>query len=327
MKWLFPYFFYLAEKLRRSVKSHKKAYLSVFCSLLVVVLVVAIVAIKPNKKRKDDKSKASSVKLKASSAESVVSEASSAESVVSKAEETPAPPALSGPQFKYNTNLVPDDNVFLDALEFTGYNLKKHRSDGLMWTYILSTDKAHRGWLSKITYGGGCSGYEKDANGMPNIARFEQGGLVCASYATYVYFNYLPNVARIDTSALDRPEKSWDANCWYLAGKKWVEKGYSRYIEWSAKPNGTRTIFNAAEDIPIGSLMLMQDFNNRNGHCTHICLYAGYKNGNHWVTHVGNANGPEFCAMERMSCGPDPQWPLAVITTPKNLGLFDVTEN
>lgn len=237
---------------------------------------------------------------------------------------TPEPP-LAIPQ--NSLNIVPggkqntdiEDNDFLDALVYCGYNLAKHRSDGLMWQYILCADKPWRGWLSNITYGGGCSGYETTADGKPNIARFEHGGLVCASYATYVYFNYLPNVVGVDTSALDRPERSYDANCWYIAGQKWVEKGYSRYIEWTAKENGTRTIFTPAESIPIGSLMLMTDFKNRNNHCTHICLYAGYSNGYHWVTHVGNSNGPEFCAMERMSCGPDPQWPLKIITTPNGI--------
>ncbi|MCQ2454598.1 MAG: hypothetical protein MJ090_00400 [Clostridia bacterium] len=212
-----------------------------------------------------------------------------------------------------------EDNDFLDALTYTGYNLKKHRKDGMMWKYVLCADKPRRKWLSKITYGGGCSGYEKTSSGKPNIARFQKGGLVCASYATYVYFNYLPNVVGIKTSYLPKPAKSYDANSWYIAGQKWVKKGYSRYIKFTAKSKGTRTVFKPKESIPIGSLMLLTDFKKRNNHCTHICLYAGYKNGYHWVTHVGNSNGPEFCAMERMSCGPDPQWPLKIITTPKGI--------
>ncbi|HCH28136.1 MAG TPA: hypothetical protein DEW35_01375, partial [Ruminococcaceae bacterium] len=192
-------------------------------------------------------------------------------------------------------------------------------SDGLMWIYILAAEKRAKGWLSNITYNFGCTGYETDANGKPNISRFEHGGLVCASYATYVYFNYLPNVVGIDVSKLAKPADPQKAQQWYLAGQKWIADGYSKSINWTARMNGTHTVFEPAEPIPIGSLMLTQDFNNRNGHATHISIYAGYKNGYHWVTHVGNTNGPEFCAMERMSCGPDPQWPLAIITTPNGI--------
>ena len=219
------------------------------------------------------------------------------------------------------SNRDPDDNDFLDALIYTGYNIQKHRSDGLMWTYILASQKKGKGWLSNISYNFGCTGYETNADGEPDIARFERGGLVCASYATYVYFNYLPHIAGIDVSVLAKPADPQKAQQWYLAGKKWIEDGFSKYIEWNAHmlAGTNHTVFEPAEPIPIGSLMFTQDFNNRNGYATHISLYAGYKNGYHWVTHVGNLNGPEFCAMERMSCGPDPQWPLAIITTPNGL--------
>lgn len=236
-------------------------------------------------------------------------------------------------QFNYNSNMSADSNVFLDALEYTGYNLAQNRKSGLMWAsgsnYVLCSRKRGLGWLSNITYGGGCSGYETTAEGLPNIHRFEQGGLVCASYVTYVYFNYLPNVAGIDTSSLAKPERSYDANCWYIAGQQWVNSGFSRYIDFTANDGGSinRDItFNAAEDIPIGSLICLQDWYNRNGHCTHICIYAGYVNGYHWVTHVGNENGPEFCAIERMNRNPHPQWPLAVITTPSNIRFSAAVE-
>lgn len=231
----------------------------------------------------------------------------------------PAPKPPVNTAFVPNTNTDPDNNVFLDAMVYTGYNINKHRSDGLMWVYILASQKRAKGWLSNIGYGGGCSGYEVNEHGLPNIARFERGGLVCASYVTYVYFNYLPNIAGINTSALQRPERSYDANCWYIAAQQWVQSGFSQKINFTASSQGGFIKFNAERDIPIGSIICLTDFYNRNNHCTHVCLYAGYKNGYHWVTHVGNDNGPEFCAIERMSCGPDPQWPLAVITTPSNI--------
>ena len=215
-------------------------------------------------------------------------------------------------------------NIFTDALVYTGYNLNKHNADGLRWTYILARDKAHRGWLSNIGYGGGCSGYETTDQGLPNIKRFEQGGLVCASYVTYVYFNYLPNVLGIDTSMLTKPQDAWNADHWYDAALDWVKKGYSEHIGFEAGINyGKHIKFNPDKEIPIGSIMVFCKTGQKNQEDPrggHVALYAGYKNGYHWVTHVGNDNGPEFCAVERMNCDPiDPHWPLDIITLPSNI--------
>lgn len=235
--------------------------------------------------------------------------------------ETPATKPAVNSGYKYNTNTDIDNNIFLDALIYTGYNIKKHRADGMMWQYALAKTKRGRGWLSKIGYGGGSSGYET-LNGKPDIKRFERGGLVCASYVTYVYFNYLPNVAGIDTSMLPRPEKSYLADSWYKASKQWLAKGYSRKIGFTASKTGAGFInFKPNESIPIGSLMLFCDARKKNDVGSHVAIYAGYKNGYNWVFHVGNSNGPEFCAVERMHFGPDPQWPLAVVATPHNIRM------
>jgi len=221
--------------------------------------------------------------------------------------------------YKYNTNSDFNNNVFLDALIYTGYNLKEQLKDNPNWNYILASQKRGMGWLSKIGYSGACSGYETNKKGLPDISRFERGGLVCASYVTYVYFNYLPNVAGIDTSALARPDRSYNADSWYKAAMQWVKKGQAKTLKYTASKNGNYIKFTPKTQIPIGSIMCYQDYNNRNGHCSHVAIYAGFKNNYHWVFHVGNDNGPEFCAVERMSCGPDPQWPLAVISTPTSI--------
>lgn len=209
-----------------------------------------------------------------------------------------------------------ETNPFFDALVYTGYNIEKHRSDGLMWHYVLAANKRGKGWLSNITYNGGSEGYETGEDGLPDISFFERNGLVCASYATYVYFNYLPNVAGIDTFELAKPEKAYNANDWYVAAKDWVEKGYSESIDFEATLKGGFIDFDEAEEIPIGSIIAFCDAKNKSDYCSHIVIYAGYENDYHWVFHVGNENGPEFCSVERMHFGPDPQWPIAVITTP-----------
>ncbi len=218
---------------------------------------------------------------------------------------------------KYNPNFDIEDNVFLDALAYTGYNLEKHRADGLMWQYILSADKAHRGWLSPITYGGGSTGLETTKEGLPDLKKFQRSGLVCASFASYVYFNYLPNVAGIDTSSLKIPERTPSAQSFYLAAQQWLKDGYTRNIDFTAENRGGGIKFEPAEEIPIGSIIVFHDM-NQPGKTTadHITVYVGYQNGYHWVIQTGNKNGPEFCAVERFKFGPDPMWPMAIFTTP-----------
>ncbi len=218
---------------------------------------------------------------------------------------------------EYNAQLDMEDNPFWDSLVYTGYNIEKHYSDGLMWHYVLAANKRGKGWLSDITYAGGSTGYETDEEGLPDIGFFEDYGLVCASYVTYVYFNYLPNVAGIDTSVLTKPEKSYSANDWYIAAKDWVEQGYSQYIDFEASLTSAGFIdFDTMEEMPVGSIIAFCDSRNKSDHCSHVVIYAGYENNYHWVYHVGNENGPEFCSVQRMHFGPDPQWPIAVITTP-----------
>lgn len=230
------------------------------------------------------------------------------------------PPNIQQSGYKYNTNLDITDNLFVDSLVYTGYNLAKHTADGNRWVYILASQKRGLGYLSNIGYAGGSSGYETNAQGKPDIAAFERKGLVCASFVTYVYFNYLPNVAGIDTSSLTRPVKSYSANDWYLAALDWVNKGYSESIPFTATHGYANFInFSSSKEIPIGSIVVCYDVKKSKTYGSHVAIYVGYKNGNHWVIHVGNDNGPEFCSIERMNCGPDPHWPLAIISTPSNI--------
>ena len=329
-------------------------------SLLLIAVIVAGVIAWP-KLTEETKKPAASSKISSSqkdtssetasvtSEESVSSEAASSEEEASSKEEASSSDAISSekpaesskdttssekdekPKFNYNSDMTPDSNVFLDALEYTGYQLDVQRNSGRMWgsfgDYVLCSQKKGLGWLSDITYDdfGRASGYETDENGKPNISYFENTGLVCASYVTYVYFNYLPNVAGIDTSSLAKPNSSVLANDWYIAGKQWVDAGLSRYIDFSATDGGSINNdiqLTVEEDIPIGSLIVLCDWYDRSDWCSHICIYAGKMNGYHWVTHVGNENGPEFCAFERMNRKPHPQWPIAIITPPSNIGLF-----
>ena len=82
------------------------------------------------------------------------------------------------------------DNTFLDALAYTGYNVQAQKDDG---TIFIKTGSAVPATIrSGIGYGTGPSGVETDTSGAPDIARFRANGLCCASYVSYVYYNYLP---------------------------------------------------------------------------------------------------------------------------------------
>ena len=335
------------------IASHKitsAIILSVVAALLAIAIVLSCVLSAPadilssggNKLSGTASSITSSVNDIVSTPEPVVSEPE--KPVSSEVSTTPSKPSVAPPatppsvnnQFNYNSNMNPDNNVFLDALKYTGY-----KTDPRMWgsygNYVLCSRKKGLGWLSEITYDdyGSASGYETNAQGLPDIHYFtyrsngQKRGLVCASYATYVYFNYLPNVAGIDTSMLTKPAKSYSANDWYIAAKQWVTDGYSRYIGFNADDGGsiTRDIkFEPHEEIPIGSIIILCDWYNRSQWGSHVSVYAGKVNGYHWVSHVGNENGPELCAVERMNRKPHPQWPIAVISTPTNIRFSAAVE-
>lgn len=223
-----------------------------------------------------------------------------------------------------------DNNVFMDALVYTGYNIEKHRADGKMWEYVPAKSKAGLGYLSGISYGGGNSGLETDTNGKPNIARFESGNLVCATFVTYVYFNYLPNVAGIDTSALTKPDTYFSANSWYHAALDWVEKGYSEKIPFDYTVQGALgnsfIRFKPEREIPVGSLVVFCNPKTDMSSGSHVAIYAGQAGGYDWLYHVGNDNGPEFCAVQRMNFGPNARWPIAVITPPSNVAFTPTLE-
>ena len=235
----------------------------------------------------------------------------------------PAPTRAPLPDFKPNSSAEINDNVFLDALEYTGYNLAKHKADGNMWVFILGKYKQGLGYLSGLGYDYGAStGYETNAQGKPDIAGFKKrGGLVCASYLTYVYFNYLPNVAGIDTSHLTRPQYPCSAQSWRLAANDWVKKGYSRKISFTAQRYSSGVVkFNPSETIPVGSIVVFKVYGTSDSSAArHVTIYAGYAGGYHWLTHVGNERGPEMITIENMGFGSTPEIPVEVITCPIKL--------
>ena len=129
------------------------------------------------------------------------------------------------------------DNVYLDALAYTGYHVQAQKDDGTIFKkYAGGVAASVR---SKIGYGTSASGLETVADpstktGLaPNIAKFESAGLCCATYVTYVYYNYLKNVAGIDTSMAPCPSNPRSSSSYSTAANGWVSAGTARRITFT----------------------------------------------------------------------------------------------
>ena len=198
------------------------------------------------------------------------------------------------------------ENVYLDALAYTGYKVQTQKNDGTI--FIQFGSRAPASVRSNITYGTGPSGLETISKSgtvtglAPNIATYEASGLCCASYVSYVYYNYLPNIAGIDTSMNPRPSNPRLAAAYDDAANSWIAAGKARRIAFTQSADGST--FTPAESIPIGSLIIYHEMGGTR--VSHVAIYAGYYNGNHFVTHVGNSRGPEFSTVTNSSKGSSP---------------------
>ena len=196
------------------------------------------------------------------------------------------------------------NNIYLDALTYTGYKTDVQKADGSIFkTYSGNAPASVR---SGIGYGTGPSGLETVAadnktGKAPDIAKFKNGGLCCASYVSYVYYNYLPNIARMDVSKIPQPANPRSPISYNSAVENWVRSGGARRIAFTQGTNS----FTPSEEIPIGSLIIFK--HKTTGEIAHLALYAGYYAGKHFVTHVGNERGPEISTVEGMSKGNYPE--------------------
>ena len=202
------------------------------------------------------------------------------------------------------------NNIYLDALTYTGYKTDVQKADGSIFkTYSGNAPAAVR---SGIGYGSGPSGLETVAadnktGKAPDIAKFKANGLCCASYVSYVYYNYLPNIARMDVSKIPQPANPRSPISYNSAVENWVRSGGARRIAFTQGTNS----FTPSEEIPIGSLIIFK--HKTTGEIAHLALYAGYYAGKHFVTHVGNERGPEISTVDGMSKGDYPETVTQVI--------------
>ncbi|MDE5993971.1 MAG: hypothetical protein K2G60_00510, partial [Oscillospiraceae bacterium] len=195
--------------------------------------------------------------------------------------------------------------VFLDALKYTGYDVSQFTVNGKSGANVTKR--------SKIGYNAsGATGLEM-SGGKPNISAFENSGMCCASYATYVYFNYLPNVYGLDTSFLAKPSNGRSTAAWYTACEKWVKDGVAKKTVINKSCSSANNL-TALQNIAIGSLLI---FTDNNGDYSHTGIYAGTKNGNYYQTQVGNSRGPEVQLINGFFSGPSSYANLLAAYTPK----------
>ena len=196
------------------------------------------------------------------------------------------------------------DNIYLDALTYTGYKTDVQKANGSIFKKY--SGNAPASVRSGIGYGTSPSGLETvsastKTGKAPDIAKFKSGGLCCASYVSYVYYNYLPNIAGMDISKIPCPQNPRSPVSYNTAVDGWVANGGARRIAFTQSANS----FTPSEEIPIGSIIIFK--HKTTGAVAHIAIYAGAYNGKHFVTHVGNERGPEISTVEGMSKGSYPE--------------------
>ena len=196
------------------------------------------------------------------------------------------------------------DNSILRALEYTGYDVQTQKNNGTIYQSghygsKLATNAPNI--LSNISYGLSLSGKETISDSStitglaPNITKFEQYGLCCASFVTYFICNYLPNIEGVDTSLVTDAVQATGLNSqsvvtWQNALNELADEGKiekvgtsSSNVDYSRLVPGDVIIFGNSTNIHV-----------------HIAIYAGTYSGQHFIIHVGNERGPEISTVEGM---------------------------
>lgn len=179
-------------------------------------------------------------------------------------------------------------NVFLKSLSYLGYDTSKYVNSYTSGSAFSTSN------TTGIPFNeSGANGIEKTSAGNPNIATFKSKGLCCASFASYVYFNYLPNVYGLDMSFLTDvavPSNYRSSASWYGACEKWITSGVATKITINKKCDGD---LSALDNVPLGSVLLFKD---NNGNFSHTGIYAGTNGkGKYFQFQCGTSRGPEVC--------------------------------
>lgn len=200
------------------------------------------------------------------------------------------------------------DSYVVDAMRYVGYKIDKQAKAGSLLQDYASGPRTPTRYRSGISYGGGPDGQEtvknkKTVSGKaPNVKKFKREGLVCASFVSYYYLNYLPNIAGVDTSFIKSAIKksgiaSRQCDAWGYAAEYLVKKGKATVVD-SVK-RGQSLPAADVDKLQIGDLITFR-IPNEGLEWGHVAVYAGTNNeGDHFVAHVGSDEGPVFQTLER----------------------------
>ena len=213
------------------------------------------------------------------------------------------------------------DHSILRALAYTGYDVEQQIADGTLYQSGSYGSRTPSDVLSGINYGTSTSGMETVADAStvtglaPNIRRYQDYGLCCASFVTYYICNYLPNIEGVDTQFITDAIKATQMNSqavvtWQSALNKLANEGAIEKI-------GTNPSNVDREKLSPGDLII---FGNEESSHTHIAVYSGTYNGVDFIIHVGNDRGPEISRVDWMGqAGDKSSYPNAYFHLPDDI--------
>ena len=218
------------------------------------------------------------------------------------------------------TNAEMMDNYVLDAMKYLGYRMEDFKQSGNMYVsasasvpYAPDLRYDENDWGDKVE--GTLRGLETttDANGktIPDKDKFSAYGLVCASYTSYYYLNYLPNVKGVDVSAFKEDMQYWKnktglswqgAYLWRYALEKISDDANGSvtriyYAKYNATEKdqygntvGKKPTANDYAKMEVGDIITFgYEKTNTDGtkeeKFSHVGIYMGEKNGEHWMSH------------------------------------------
>ena len=215
------------------------------------------------------------------------------------------------------------DNAILRALEYTGYDVQWLKDNGYLYvaqyvsSNILNTAPDVLSDIGYDDYSPFLNGDETVADSStvtgraPDIAKFEQNGLVCASFVSYFINNYLPNIEGVDTSHIaDAIKATTMNNGSYSTASVWSWSTGLNNLAATAGSGVTKytDATTAYANLVPGDIII---FSKSDGTLAHAAIYAGtydfYNTSGtnrgkyHFIIHVGNSRGPEISTVEYMA--------------------------
>ena len=199
------------------------------------------------------------------------------------------------------------NNKVLDSLAYLGYDVAGQINDGSIYVKWGEAATAYAKTGIGYTYSGMSPGTETTPAGLPDVAAFRSKGWQCGSFVTYYLFNYLPNVAKFDTSMLARPASGseYSPGAYHAVADQWVSDGYaSKVYTAPAGANFSEGYIAAGKKLIPGDIVIQTGLTSSGTYSEwsagHIAVYLGEYAGQHFLAHIGGTRGPEINTIENL---------------------------